>query len=378
MFKLKTVLLACAAALAMPTVAAAGPGDTTHKTDKMSLTDADRGELLHRHHVNVMEIQLGKLAAKNGGAEVKKYAATLIADHTKADKDVRALARTRSVTLSDMPMSDDADRAAHDEAMQKLAKLEGLKGAEFDREFIAMMVDGHNQELTRVATGMPMASDEQFKALLGKTQGSLQKHLDLARAIQQKVGGPTTGTTPATGTGVKGSEGIRGTGTGTGTGTMPGTTGTTGTMRGTGSGAGATGPGTGTTGTMRGTGTTGTMRGTGTSTSPTTGTTGTGASTDLDVDTGTGKAGNSTLRGTGTTPPGGTTGTGTSVPRNGTDIGQPDTSQPASGDTGTTRRPPPNDFPDTGAGTGSGDSVPTGPGTGPITDQPIGPTPPGQ
>src|SRR5215208_3381849 len=58
------------------------------KTDKAAkLSDGDMKIVAHLHHVNQMEIDLGKLAQKSGTASVKSYAETLVSDHQSNDKD---------------------------------------------------------------------------------------------------------------------------------------------------------------------------------------------------------------------------------------------------------------------------------------------------
>jgi putative membrane protein len=175
-------LFAGASALAIPTAAVAGPGDGK-KTAPARVADADRVEVVHRHHVNLMEIEMGKLASARGTAEVKKYGAMLVADHTTADAGVKDLAGKRGIKLTDHPMAGDAEAAEHTKAMALMAKLKGLDGNAFDREYLAAMVDGHTKELARVGAALPQMTDADVRALLDKTLPSLQKHADGAKAL---------------------------------------------------------------------------------------------------------------------------------------------------------------------------------------------------
>src|SRR5262245_49609978 len=106
--------LVLAIALAFPAAAAAGPGTGETKTEKpvkqqkQRLSEGDLSTLQHHHDVNLMEIEMGKIAQQRGGPEVKKYAAALVKDHQTADKTAIGLAKARGVTLSSgaTPMSD--------------------------------------------------------------------------------------------------------------------------------------------------------------------------------------------------------------------------------------------------------------------------------
>ena len=66
---------------------------------KQRLSEADLSTLQHHHDVNLMEIEMGKLAQQRGGPEVKKYAAALVKDHQTADKTAIAIAKARAVTV---------------------------------------------------------------------------------------------------------------------------------------------------------------------------------------------------------------------------------------------------------------------------------------
>lgn len=191
---MRTLFLAGAMALALPSLAAAD--DRAKKTNPQpaSLSDLERKEVIHRHHVNVMEIEMGKLAKQRGTAAVKSYGAMLITDHSKADKDVRALARKRGITMSDHPTAGDDDVADHQKAMTRMDRLKTLEGAAFDAEFIPAMVEGHTKEIERVTAALPQVSDGKVKALLEKTLPSLRKHADKAKALQ----GSQTAATPDT------------------------------------------------------------------------------------------------------------------------------------------------------------------------------------
>ena len=83
------------------------------------------------------EIELGRMAAQKARSrEVKQFAEMMIADHTKGGEELRQAAAPHGVELSsELP----------DESEELVARLQKLEGAEFDREYMAAMVDGHQQ-----------------------------------------------------------------------------------------------------------------------------------------------------------------------------------------------------------------------------------------
>ena len=81
------------------------------------------------------EVELGRMASEKGASpDVKKFGKMMVDDHTAAGDKLKAIATQHNIAW---PASlDDKHRDLRD----KLAKL---TGAEFDREYMSAMVDGH-------------------------------------------------------------------------------------------------------------------------------------------------------------------------------------------------------------------------------------------
>lgn len=173
-----------------PSIALAGPDATAGKTEvKSALTQVEQNKLVHDHHVNEMEIQMGKLAkTKAKHADVKKYGAMLVTEHTKADKEVAALAKKKGIAKipAETPATE-AGKAEHTAMMEKMAKLETLKGAEFDTMFLQLMVEGHDKEVALNTAAASAVVDADVKAWVEKRGESLAKHATAARDLQAKT-----------------------------------------------------------------------------------------------------------------------------------------------------------------------------------------------
>lgn len=158
----------------------------TAGSDKMGakLSDAEIKTIAHLHHVNQMEITLAKEAQRQGTAKVKDYANMMITEHQAADKDLTAFAKAHHLTAipADKPATD-ADRQDDKDAKQQIAKLKTLKGADFDKAYLNMMVSDHDKELTKIDVEMSSASDPDFKSLLQNVKPMLQRHADQARDL---------------------------------------------------------------------------------------------------------------------------------------------------------------------------------------------------
>jgi putative membrane protein len=171
------------------------PGATAPMARANNADDANRF-VEKMGHVGAAEIKLGQLAAERAShAEVKQFGRRMVAEHQKANSELKQVASKMSVTLPAQP----------DEKHQELAdRLSKLKGAEFDREYMKAMVEGHEEvarELERHAgpaarpgersvgtTGDASAgANASLSAWASKTLPDVRQHLEQARQIQAKL-----------------------------------------------------------------------------------------------------------------------------------------------------------------------------------------------
>ncbi len=131
------------------------------------LTDAAKGDNA--------EIMMGKLALKKAqNPAVKKFGQTLVTDHTKAKKEVAELATTVSVAV---PSN------VKPEARDMYENLVKMSGADFDRAFVAHMVEDHQKDIAAF-TKEASAGDAKVSALATKQLPTLKKHLSIAQSLQ--------------------------------------------------------------------------------------------------------------------------------------------------------------------------------------------------
>src|SRR4030095_2299445 len=128
---------------------------------------------------NTAEIALGRLAAQKAkNPEVKKFTQRLIADHSKALAELKQIATRKNITLP-------AD--VKPEQKQTHDRLSSLSGAEFDREFMTVMVEGHQKSATNFQAEANNGTDPDLKALAAKILPIIQEHLRMAREISGKL-----------------------------------------------------------------------------------------------------------------------------------------------------------------------------------------------
>jgi putative membrane protein len=195
-------LLALVTALALPALALAdtpAPGTAKTKTTAPAtakMADEDVKLVAHIHAVNEMEISMGKIAKSKGSAAVKKYGDELLTDHTNGDKDLTAFAKTKGLNKipSDTPPTE-AAKKEQAEMNTKIADLMKMKaGAEFDKQFLNMMVMGHDTEIARLDAAIPMIKDVDLSSKMKDLKPVLQRHADTARELQKSA--PTASAEP--------------------------------------------------------------------------------------------------------------------------------------------------------------------------------------
>jgi|HigsolmetaAR201D_1030396.scaffolds.fasta_scaffold03929_3 putative membrane protein len=127
------------------------------------------------------EVELGKLAQERAtNPEVKAYAQRMVADHTKANKELMSAAQAKNVEVRSEP------DLMH-KAMRE--KFEHQKAdADFDHDFMQQMVRDHQKVVELFENASTSTSvDPDFRAWAKKTLPTLQEHLEEARRLEAKL-----------------------------------------------------------------------------------------------------------------------------------------------------------------------------------------------
>ena len=144
---------------------------------------------------NMAEIQLGQLASQRAqSSEVKQFAQKMIQSHTKALSELKSVANNANASVP--AELDDKHRDLHQ-------RLSGLQGAEFDREYMKVMVDAHEDMADLLegradnAGASPGASspsnaqsaggDAALNQWAAKTLPEVRQHLQEAQQLQKSV-----------------------------------------------------------------------------------------------------------------------------------------------------------------------------------------------
>jgi putative membrane protein len=151
------------------------PGDITHKSNAdddsaMFIKEAGTGGL--------MEVAMGNIALKNAShANVKAFAQQMVTDHTKANNELSAIAKNAGIII---PTAFPPEKKAH------MDKLKQLTGAEFDKQYMDMMVNDHQKTLELFKSGQKLVKDT-LVAFAKKTTPVIEGHYAKAKEIKANI-----------------------------------------------------------------------------------------------------------------------------------------------------------------------------------------------
>lgn len=149
------------------------------KFDSIDSKEDDSKFLVDQAEINLAEIELGKLAQTKGtNPEVKKFGKMMVDDHTKAASEVSSLAKTKNFTL---PTS------LTEEGQEEYNKLNEKSGADFDKKFADMMIDGHEKAINKLEKASKDAKDPDVRTWASNNIAGLTAHLEHAKMLKQNL-----------------------------------------------------------------------------------------------------------------------------------------------------------------------------------------------
>lgn len=130
---------------------------------------------------NTADMETGALAEQRGSTrEVQDFGAMLVRDHRMVRQQGRDLAAKLGVTPT--PPKDPQSAKDHAAAM---ARLRGLKGAEFDRAFLRHEAAFHQAVIEAVtSTLLPAIDNPEVKALVERVAPAFQAHMRMAQELE--------------------------------------------------------------------------------------------------------------------------------------------------------------------------------------------------
>lgn len=159
-------------ALAAFLVAGAALADDAKPADKdRPVTDAEF--VKKAASGGLFEVKSSELAKTNAtAAEVKKFAAEMIADHSKANKELAAAAKKAGLEVP---------KALTEHDQKLLDKVKAAKGAGFDKAYMDAQVKAHEAAVKLFENGSKNLTDAGLKAFAEKTLPTIKEHYKHAK-----------------------------------------------------------------------------------------------------------------------------------------------------------------------------------------------------
>jgi len=166
---MKTKLFKEIALLSVISLAAGGSALAADKSSPANgLSAADRKFAMEAAKGGMMEVEMGKMAENQAtNAEVKKFGARMVADHGKANAELKSIASHKGI---DLPGEAKSGGKWHS-----------------DKEYVGMMVKDHEKDLADFQKEAKEGTDPDLKKFAEKTSEVIQKHLEMVKDLDGKM-----------------------------------------------------------------------------------------------------------------------------------------------------------------------------------------------
>src|SRR5207248_9739832 len=115
------------------------------------------------------EVENGKMAEKQGkSADVKRIGARMVADHTKANKELTGLANRKGVTFD-----------------TRGVRAQNIGAADFDRSYLKLLEADHKSDIADFEKQAKSGDDRDLKSWAAKTLPMLKEHLAMVQNVMK-------------------------------------------------------------------------------------------------------------------------------------------------------------------------------------------------
>ena len=131
-------------------------------------------------HAHLAEVETGRLALeKTQNTQVRSFAQQMVDDHTKAYQELQQLGQGQQLTV---PSETDFQHKAIATAMRLLS------GETFDKQYIRQVgINDHRRSVDLLMKMQQTSRNPQLKALAGRQLPIVERHLAMARELDQTM-----------------------------------------------------------------------------------------------------------------------------------------------------------------------------------------------
>src|SRR5499433_4011125 len=154
------------------------PATSPAETTVPKLDQQDSNFIKEAAAGGMAEVELSKIATKSVNPEVKRFAERMVRDHTSAGTELTGIATELGATL---PKSLDTN---HQKIRDQLANMHGPA---FDRQYIQIMVDDHDQAVKLFRQEISSSHDPRLKQFAQKVLPTIEEHQKMALDLSGRL-----------------------------------------------------------------------------------------------------------------------------------------------------------------------------------------------
>jgi putative membrane protein len=150
------------------------------KSQQSMLNSGDRSFITKAAEANLAEIDAAKLVdQKSTDPAVKDFASRMLKDHTQANQELTAMAKTNGVT---------APTEAGAAEQRQIDELRKLSGTKLNDTYLQNELQGHKQVISEFEQELDHGQDQAVKNYAAQTLPTLQDHIRIAEDVVGKMG----------------------------------------------------------------------------------------------------------------------------------------------------------------------------------------------
>lgn len=152
--------------------------DNAH--NDMGMSDNDDSDFaVKAANSGISEVKASEIAQEKAqNQSVKDFAAKMVQEHTKVNEELKLIAANKNIVLPTAPGEDH---------LEDIEDLHSYSGADFDREYMDMMVDDHQDAVDLFDDASEDLEDVELKNFAAQNLPVLKQHLEEAQAIQDAL-----------------------------------------------------------------------------------------------------------------------------------------------------------------------------------------------
>jgi putative membrane protein len=162
-----------ATALSLPLYSSAA----AEEKGEMKATPMEKTFIMKAANGGMTEVEAGKAAAEKGASDaVKDFGTRMVKDHSKANDQLKEVASKMGVSVPDKV------DAMHQE---KLAKMNKMTGAAFDKAYVMDMIKAHKKDIADFEAADKEVKNADLKKFIEDTVPVMKEHLEMIQKFDQ-------------------------------------------------------------------------------------------------------------------------------------------------------------------------------------------------